>query len=422
MANETVTTTTALVGLSGQLNTVRTEISATNVSLQNVASLIQLDSSLDQRKLLQEREQERLLAEREVRVGQEQELQRKVSAAVTQPVNRIEKKLTSTFDNITSSLKFLFTGFVGTTVLKGLGGASKLGLKTLSGIGGLLKNSFGVIGSGLSALSGGFGSVIRSITGITGKISKAILSLATSPFKAIADVFKKFVPGIKPTAAGGAAAGAGGLDLLKLLKTGGRVLGGASAVQSAVEGDTLGAITSGAAAAFPNPLTITTALGYQGYKAFGENIDMSKFLPKGTPSLPNVDFGNMLGEMGKTMSNFFGINLDVPGQEVKGNVEDGTKPSEVKGKVSSQASGSNQKSVVPIQTVPFKPPAKSEKPNLNALSEPKPDIIYTTTGQQSQSSAVSGEPETITDVPLIPSSNPDNFYTLYAQINYNVVM
>jgi len=27
-----------------------------------------------------------------------------------------------------------------------------------------------------------------------------------------------------------------------------------------------------------------------------------------------------------------------------------------------------------------------------------------------------------TQVPNIPSSNPDNFYALYSQLNYNVVM
>jgi hypothetical protein len=42
--------------------------------------------------------------------------------------------------------------------------------------------------------------------------------------------------------------------------------------------------------------------------------------------------------------------------------------------------------------------------------------------------AANNQPQTspsskpLTDVPLINSSNPDNFYTLYSQVNYNVVM
>jgi hypothetical protein len=388
MANGNVTTTTALVGLSGQLDTVRTEIAATNVGLQNVASLIQTDSFLDQQRLLQEREQERLLAEREVRVGQEQELQRKVTAAVTQPVVRLEQKLTSTFDGITNALRFLFTGVLGSGLLNGLRVASSASLKALTGISGLIKNSFNAIGSGFSALRGGFGSVIRSITGVTSRISKAILSLAASPFKAIADIFKKFVPGVKPSGGGG-----GGIGPFSLLTSAGGAFGLAENLK---EGDIPG-MALNIAQIIPSPVQFPAAIAGFGYEAFGGK---------------NIDIKKTFGEMGQSFSNFLGINIDAPAKEVKGNVEEG-KPTQ---------SPAPKPGPVPIQTVPFTPPATSQKPNLNALPEPKPDVIYASTGQQSQPSVVSGQTETLTDVPLIPSSNPDNFYTLYAQVNYNVVM
>lgn len=396
MSNGNVATTTALVGLSGQLDTVRTEIAATNIGLQNVASLIQADSFLDQQRLLQEREQERLLAEREVRVGQEQELQRKVTAAVAQPVARLEQKLTSTFNGITNALRFLFTGFIGTTVINGFKNAAGASLKALTGIGGLIRNSFNAIGSGLSALRGGFGAVIRSITGVTSRISKAIISLAASPFKAIADVFKKFVPGVKPTG-GGVPTGGGGINLLGLLGRGLTSVGGAFGLAENIkEKDITGAFLSGASI-IPSPIQFPAALASFGYEAFGGK---------------KLDINKTFGEMGQNITNFLGIDLNAPAKEMKGNVEEGQP---------SQAPASKP-GPIPIQTIPFTPPAKPQKPNISALPEAKPDIIYTSTGQQSQSSVVSGETQTLTDVPLIPSSNPDNFYTLYAQVNYNVVM
>ena len=395
MANGNVATTTALVGLSGQLDTVRTEIAATNIGLQNVASLIQADSFLDQQRLLQEREQERLLAEREVRVGQEQELQKKVTAAVAPPVARLEQKLTSTFNGITNALRFLFTGFIGTTVINGFKNAAGASLKALTGIGGLIRNSFNAIGSGLSALKGGFGAVIRSITGVTSRISKAIISLAASPFKAIADVFKKFVPGVKPTG-GGVPTGGGGVNLLGLLGRGLTSIGGAFGLAENIkEKDITGAFLSGASIV-PSPIQLPAAIASLGYEAFGGK---------------KLNINKTFGEMGQNITNFLGIDLNAPAKEVKGNVEEG-KPS--------QAPASKP---IQLQTVPFQaPPAATQKPNISALPEAKPDIIYTSTGQQSQSSVVSGETQTLTDVPLIPSSNPDNFYTLYAQVNYNVVM
>jgi hypothetical protein len=66
-----------------------------------------------------------------------------------------------------------------------------------------------------------------------------------------------------------------------------------------------------------------------------------------------------------------------------------------------------------MQTVPF---------NIGPEPEPKPNIVYASSG----SSAPSQQQQPLStgaasDVPFIPSSNPDNFYTLYSQINYNVV-
>lgn len=406
MANENVTTINPLIGLRGQLDNVRAEISATNAGLQNIGSLIQADSNLDQQRLLQEREQERLLAEREIRLDQTQELQKKISASIAQPVVKLEQKLSSTFNGITAALSGLF-GFVGISVLNGLKGAAALSIRSLTSIGGLIRNSFNAIGSGLSFLKGGFGSIINTITGVTGRISKSILSLAASPFKAIADVFKKFVPGVRPSGGGGAPTG-GGLNLLGLLTS---VGGALSLGENITEGDVTGSVLSGASI-IPSPVQFPAALANFGYEAFGgKNIDMSKFLPQGM-QLPKIDFG----AMGSNISNFFGINLNAPAKELPGNVEVGNT-----GNTNNSKASPSTPRPVALQTVPFTPPVKPSTP-VGQLPESKPDIIYTTTGQQNKAAVVSGESETITDVPLIPSSNPDNFYSLYAQVNYNVVM
>jgi hypothetical protein len=68
-------------------------------------------------------------------------------------------------------------------------------------------------------------------------------------------------------------------------------------------------------------------------------------------------------------------------------------------------------------------PAPKNLPSVGNLSEPKPDVIVASTLSQNQSvrqNVVQDEP--ITDVPLISSANVDNFYTLYSQTQYNVVM
>ena len=63
-------------------------------------------------------------------------------------------------------------------------------------------------------------------------------------------------------------------------------------------------------------------------------------------------------------------------------------------------------------------------PNVGNLPEAKPNVIVTSSGQSPQKSqqVFPSTNESMTDVPLINSANPDNFYTLYSQLNYNVVI
>jgi len=66
-----------------------------------------------------------------------------------------------------------------------------------------------------------------------------------------------------------------------------------------------------------------------------------------------------------------------------------------------------------VATVPF---------NVGPEPEPKPNIVYTSSGSSTPPQQQPLDSGPASDVPAISSSNPDNFYTLYSQINYNVIM
>ena len=75
---------------------------------------------------------------------------------------------------------------------------------------------------------------------------------------------------------------------------------------------------------------------------------------------------------------------------------------------------------VRLPVIPFDPKSPP-KPNLGTLPEPPPDVVVLENNKEDPSSVIARDSQTLTDVPLIPSGNPDNFYTLYSQVNYNVV-
>jgi len=66
-----------------------------------------------------------------------------------------------------------------------------------------------------------------------------------------------------------------------------------------------------------------------------------------------------------------------------------------------------------MQTVPF---------NIGPEPEPKPNVVYAPSGPSTPQQQQPMTTGTASDVPFIPSSNSDNFYSLYSQINYNVVL
>jgi hypothetical protein len=61
-------------------------------------------------------------------------------------------------------------------------------------------------------------------------------------------------------------------------------------------------------------------------------------------------------------------------------------------------------------------------PNVGALPEPSPNVIMAGGQGDSQQSPSLQSPPVESDTPIINSSNPDNFYVLYSQLNYNVVI
>jgi len=500
MDKENSIPSTSLVGLQGQLNTVRSEIVTTNVNLQGIGRLIQSDSLQDQRKLLEEREQEKKLLELKIRQGQENQLEQKVSTSLRSPLISTEKKLNSTFANITKALGALF-GIFGIKVIQGIQSSAKLGLGALKGIGDLLKGSFGFITSTIGTLSRGFTSILSGIGGITGKVIKSLSALAKSPFKAIADLVKSLLSGLRtaaPVAAATAGVSGAASILLKALGIGARTSTAIDAVTNLQEGNYAESAINAAATFAPSSI-FATALS--GMKLTGNELDLSNINFSEIANSASSAFSGLM-EYGSNALSGDGLNFDFlnnPAPKVEGNVEEGSQsvqpqnpmvPSTVttpapapvaepqnpiipepsqemiknfelafkhrdnammRGRIEStwknmspveqqQAkkwveskgySWSVMRLPDPVQmpsssgpvrlpVIPFDPKSPP-KPNLGTLPEPPPDVVVLENNKEDPSSVIARDSQTLTDVPLIPSGNPDNFYTLYSQVNYNVV-
>lgn len=419
-----------LVSIRGQLDSIRSEVSGVTSGLQGIASLIQTDSALESQRLRLERDQEKKLVERVLRVGQEEQLQQTVSAALVEPIKKIEPKLNSTFDRATGALKKLFgTGF-GILGISALTKGTAANLRKLTDIRGIFKSSLGFITSSFSLMRGGFTRVVNSIRGVTSKVFDIATDLAKSPLKAVSDLFKNFLkvkPGAGSAAAGAGAAAAGGFNILSLLGKGVTALGGAADVATGQNFDATLAFTS---LLIPQTRLITGAAYATdaiaemfGGNIFGKNPNQKPGAPAAqSPMIPNFEFGENINF--SSLQAFASDKINQFGNMFGFSGSPGPQPGSPQILSEDTTNTPGPKS---IQVVPYKPPAQiqpaqTQTPNVGPSPEPKPDIIYTTTGNQEQGAVQDQQSGPITDVPLISSSNPDNFYTLYSQLNYNVVM
>jgi hypothetical protein len=69
-----------------------------------------------------------------------------------------------------------------------------------------------------------------------------------------------------------------------------------------------------------------------------------------------------------------------------------------------------------IQNIP------TQLPNIGSLPEPEANVVMLPAPQSKRRQSMINSSSAGSDVPLINSANPDNFYVLYSQLNYNVVM
>lgn len=450
-----------IVALRSQVNTIQSEVGVINSGLQGIANLIRNDSLLEQTRLLEEQKREKLFTERRIREGKESQIEQTIDASIQRPIDRLTPKVTSSFDGLSKAFGSLFTGFLGPKILGFITNSVKLGVGALSKVKSLIGKSFQFIGKSFSALGNGFKNIIGKIGGLTKKINDIILKLAKSPVKAISDFFKGLGRGGAAAAGTGAARTAvstGGSffdDILRgiggaVRRVGGPLIGGGAMAgldiasgerpDRAAAGAFGGTLASMVAFAATSPIPIpgtgvaAAALAYEpgsdvfkkGYDAlttgnFNFNINPSSFF---TDVKSKVDMGI------NSVSNFFGLSdnnkpeqnpkptpSSPPSSQPSSEVQippDPVNPISVP--VISGSPEQNQQSQANIESPPKAPP-------VGATPPPPPDVIMASTVSQDQSrSQGRSRSGPMTDVPLLPSANIDNFYTLYSQTHYNVVM
>jgi hypothetical protein len=448
-----VAQTQQITSLQDQLNVLRVEVSVLNTGLTSINNIIQRDGILEQQRLKGEQETERRNLEKRVRIGKENELERKIQSALMVPVVALQKKVTNIFGNIFGALSTLFMGWLtnqGIETLKALDEGNKGKLEQIKDT--VLKNIAYAIG-GIAAIKIGFGLIIRSVVGLTARISAIAIRLALAPFRFLGNQLSK-VPllgrlfgggGARPSSiprgrvpvtggnwmtrmgnffrgAGPATRGATGAAA----KTAGRLtpglnifLGGAATAYDISQGD-YGAAALSAGTMIPGPLGwafLAARTGY-GFMKGDSNQQQSQTQSASTetpnPEIPAITPQETMMPQASELS-LSPLNPSAE-QQSQFQSEAGQNMMQMNNNTQTAYSMPSLISSAEMQNIP------AQSPNIGNLPEPQANVVMLPVPQSQRRQSMIGPSSAGSDAPLINSANPDNFYVLYSQLNYNVVM
>ena len=437
--------------LQQQINVVQVSVVDLGNNLQQIANLIVNEGAVEQQKERLAQEQEKKLAEAGIRQGKEKQLESKIREALMWPIKQIGNKVQSAFGSLMSFMWQLLGGWLtmqGLDVLKALSTGNK---KKLEDIKNNVIKSLLVVGGILGVLSVGIFRVVGLITKLTFKLGKFIIGNTIGRlFGGLLNLGKKALGiGAKPATVAAAGAGARGAaavtmgagtaaEVAKAESKGGNFLsklfGGAGkpTTKAATEVAERGILKMGSrAAAGVAPLVGTglnlwsatesakegnwTGAGLYGAAAVTSLIPGLNLL---TAPLTVLGIGSDLTYEKPEDSKPKPTNKIVPTKPKSPSPTQTSSPSSSASLAQTSSSSSNiQIAPAQVQKVP------STSTNIQPEPEAKPNIVYASSGgSNSQPQSQPSSSGSATDVPLFSSSNPDNFYALYSQVSYNVIM
>lgn len=205
----------ALNTVSEQLTSLTQQVNSLNAAMQNVYGNITQNSILERRKEEQEQDQQRRLAEQQLREGKESIIERKIQNALISPVQKVAAKASFTLSRLMQFFTTLLGGWLlnqGLETIKALGEGNKERLTEIRD--NVLKN-LGIIGGIYAGIRFGLTGLFNSMSRVAARVTTAVaVGMFLRPVQALLDGVKgaadKLIPKIQNILPGFSKPGGGG--------------------------------------------------------------------------------------------------------------------------------------------------------------------------------------------------------------------
>ena len=407
--------------LADSVRVIATKVKDLGGTVNTVANSVSQNQLLEAEKARQENKQEEQLANEALRTGREDELERKLQSALLKPVQAIASKAQGIFERIKNALMILLGGWL-TKAFVALFDAKRKGLKQkFEEIKRNLRNSLLQIGGVLLAATLGFGLLGRILTRLAFKIAGLSAKILLLPFKLLTrlglNLLRRLPARMIP---GFARATVTGTQGARLANSARNVVGGGARVTTSggrvIQG---GARVTGAAAQ-------TGAKVGMGRLAAG-SLPILGAIVDGFAAIQEAGRGNWTGAglfLASAGASFLpgkgtlaSIPLTAAAIAQSATFEAGaSQDPKIEPMAEAAADGKTTLTPESIQSTP-----SSSMANLGPLPEMTPEAVLVPQETKSTPASSVADSSQGFDVPAIPSSNVENFYTMYSKLLYNVV-
>ena len=400
----------ALDSVNVQLVRISTQMTEFSNSLTRISGLMAESSALERLKEQQQENQERILAEQKLREGKESVVERKIQNALSQPIQKIGAKTQGTLGNLMRFFTTLLSGWLLLQGIEALKAYSEGNKKRLQDIGKNTIKTLGIIGATFGAIKLGLGVATSSLIRAGAYISQAVFSgLFRRPVQALINAVKGVKipslkgpkPKVKPpsknpqTRASNILSGSPGGRITGLFTGAFNMLSGKGPGESAA-----GAATAGLGAAALARIPLGPLNPIKGLLAFA--------------AIPLFNEAGMKGynltKQYVTQNNKLDLDIISKAGGIKNiftSEPNTSKTPDIVARPSAQIS--SQSRATDTSSIGPEPEGKTQVVITDATTDQQPQVIPTATGSAAE-------------LPNISSSNPDNFYILYSQVHYNVVI
>lgn len=194
---------TAITSINSTLVAVTIQISALNKSLVQVGEQIKQSAALENLKMSQERKQEMMLADRNLKRGAENNVERGIQAALFAPVQRIGAKATFTLTRLINFFNVLLGGFLVGRALNFITSLVNDDKEALKKIGDTIVGQLAAAGGIFLAINGGLLIALNSLTRLATFLTQvAVSNLLIKPIRLIFNIAKGLVTAIAAAASG----------------------------------------------------------------------------------------------------------------------------------------------------------------------------------------------------------------------------